>query len=257
MHCGCLIRVQYASFRIDAEQTLVMGLPPPEVDNIHSYRNFGLTHSVKNVFIQGRQSTRIWSVGADIFARVSSCQIEDTRRCPPIQMIKRVSGKDLVPHEHHFTNRSHAADIDRQLKINHLAVIVQALLPSSSDSAAVSSRLGALLEEDQGEEEEEEEEIRGKLTLREMRIAALEVNAHQQTWRQSTVPAYTYAVGDLGYIPRGGDFDSFTVLCNVLHKKMASWDITQHAEGNQFSWEDSPHRRQDLQAFSFPPDVSA
>ena len=41
-----------ASFRIDAEQTLVMGLPPPEIDNIVSGRNYGLAHSIRGVYIQ-------------------------------------------------------------------------------------------------------------------------------------------------------------------------------------------------------------
>ena len=30
---------------------MVMGLPPPEVDNMTSYRNFGLAHSIRDIFI--------------------------------------------------------------------------------------------------------------------------------------------------------------------------------------------------------------
>ncbi len=43
---------QYASFRIERYDTMVMGLPPPEVHNLTSYRNFGLAHSIRDIFIQ-------------------------------------------------------------------------------------------------------------------------------------------------------------------------------------------------------------
>ena len=43
---------QHASFRIDAQQTVIMGLPPPEVDNIVSWRNFGLAHSIRDLYLK-------------------------------------------------------------------------------------------------------------------------------------------------------------------------------------------------------------
>ena len=43
---------QHASFRIDAQDTIIMGLPPPEVDNIISWRNYGLAHSIRETFLQ-------------------------------------------------------------------------------------------------------------------------------------------------------------------------------------------------------------
>ena len=43
---------QYSNFRIDAEQTIIMGLPPPEVDSIVSWRNFGLAHSIRDVYLK-------------------------------------------------------------------------------------------------------------------------------------------------------------------------------------------------------------
>lgn len=48
----CSWLAQYASFRIEGYDTMVMGLPPPEVHNLTSYRNFGLAHSIRDIFIQ-------------------------------------------------------------------------------------------------------------------------------------------------------------------------------------------------------------
>ncbi|KAH9948499.1 hypothetical protein B0H21DRAFT_237381 [Amylocystis lapponica] len=208
--------VEYASFRIDGEETLVMGLPPPEIDRIQSCRNFGLAHSVKKVYLQ------------------------------------------LLPNRGHAKQPNDPADTtvdtESQQKMNHLALLVQALLPSSADTAAVSSYLNALLGDDI-DDEHLEEGLR-QLTLRQIRIAVLTANNHRQTWRQSTVTPYKYTVGDLGYIPRGRDFRSFTVLCNILQEDVASLSVTQNVDGNQWSWGRGPVKRQTLQPSSFPNGVS-
>ncbi|KAI0087609.1 hypothetical protein BDY19DRAFT_892908 [Irpex rosettiformis] len=44
--------VEYSSFRIEGYDSMIMGLPPPEVHNMISYRNFGLAHSIRDIFIQ-------------------------------------------------------------------------------------------------------------------------------------------------------------------------------------------------------------
>ncbi|EPS97302.1 hypothetical protein FOMPIDRAFT_1061898, partial [Fomitopsis schrenkii] len=43
--------VENASYRIDGPRTLVMGLPPPEVDNVTSWRNFDLAYSVRRIYL--------------------------------------------------------------------------------------------------------------------------------------------------------------------------------------------------------------
>lgn len=43
---------QSSTYRIDAEQTVVMGLPPPEIDSVVSWRNYGLAHSIRDVYLK-------------------------------------------------------------------------------------------------------------------------------------------------------------------------------------------------------------
>lgn len=52
---GTELLSQHASFRIDGMDTMVMGLPPPEVYDMQSYRNFGLAHSVREIFVSVSQ----------------------------------------------------------------------------------------------------------------------------------------------------------------------------------------------------------
>lgn len=48
----CRPDTQNSSFRIDAEQSVIMGLPPPEVDNWVSFRNYGLAHSIRDIYLK-------------------------------------------------------------------------------------------------------------------------------------------------------------------------------------------------------------
>ncbi len=48
--------IQHASYRIDMEQAVIMGLPPPEIDNIVSWRNFGVAHSIRNIYLKVRMA---------------------------------------------------------------------------------------------------------------------------------------------------------------------------------------------------------
>ena len=36
------------------EQAVIMGLPPPEIDNIVSWRNYGLAHSIRDIYLRVR-----------------------------------------------------------------------------------------------------------------------------------------------------------------------------------------------------------
>ncbi len=133
----------------------------------------------------------------------------------------------------HYYN---VASLEVQQKVSHLAVLAKSLLPSSDDTALVSSRLSSILyysrpsipfsrdddDDDEGEEEEDHDGGRiakGQPTagLAKIRMAAILANTHSHTWARNVVPAYMYAVGDIGYVPRGGeDCTSFVVLSNVV-----------------------------------------
>lgn len=74
--------LQNASFRIDGMDTMVMGLPPPEVHNMQSFRNFGLAYSIREVFISVSVLHTVYlphlSVESDM-SELSFCQTEDWR----------------------------------------------------------------------------------------------------------------------------------------------------------------------------------
>lgn len=135
-----------------------------------------------------------------------------------------------------------------QTKVNHLGVLVKALLPDSRNFAAVTEQLDSLL----GEEEEDEDED-GGLTLPLIRMQAIKQNAHDLTWDNNFVPAYMYTVGDIGYIPGGEDFNSFVVLKNVIKDNLVLLDTVQEIHGTHH-----PHTmgrmfaRQELQSFPAP-----
>ncbi|KAI0944487.1 hypothetical protein AcW1_002181 [Taiwanofungus camphoratus] len=204
--------VENASFCIDAAHNLVMGLPPPEVDALQSYRNFGLAHSIREIYIK------------------------------------------LLPNRGYakepYDPMDATTSVEMQQKVNHLALLAGAILPSSTDVAIASSRLQRIL----GDEDEQQYIDSLHLTLRQIRIAALEANTHQQTWRQNTVPAYKYAVGDVGYIPSGKGFESFSVLCNILLEDRTSIETAKEATGGQSSW-DGGFGSTELQPFDLPDDV--
>lgn len=150
--------------------------------------------------------------------------------------------------------------VDYQKKINHLAVLLKALLPSTSDASAAATSLKTVLQdeniEDEDEDGDEETEHKNEsLNLRRIRIAALDLDVLQYTWRNNNVKAHQYAVGDLGYIPEGDDPDNFTVLCNVLRN--TGMEVQHNAWGGMFSFDHGFVNRKDgLQPFHFPNNVA-
>lgn len=134
--------------------------------------------------------------------------------------------------------------------MSHLAVLARALLPDEADAAEASARLSEVLDSD--EDDEEDDAVGAAMSLRQIRLAALTSKDHEQTWKNGSVPAFKYAIGDLGYIPSGKDFKEFCVLQNVVADGLVSFTTTHNAIGWQGSWEGGFRRKQDLQPFPAP-----
>ncbi|KAI0688494.1 hypothetical protein BC835DRAFT_1419088 [Cytidiella melzeri] len=108
--------VEHASFRIEGYDTMVMGLPPPEVYNMQSWRNFGLAHSIRDIFIQ-------------------------------LIPNRGLSSRPYNPDD--------TGSPEMQRKVNHLGLIVRSVLPSGNDEChEASARLQELLDDDEDEEAE-------------------------------------------------------------------------------------------------------
>ncbi|KAF7795151.1 hypothetical protein EIP86_006299 [Pleurotus ostreatoroseus] len=200
--------VENASYRIDGQDTMVMGLPPPEVDRWVSARNYGLTHSIREIFIK------------------------------------------ILPNRGHAKTPYDTEDnksLDVQTRVNHLAILTKALLPSSGERTIVSQRLDDML----GDEDEDEDEEHEELTLPAIRMKAISSNTHNFTWHNNFVPAYKFHVGDLGYIANNGDFSSFVLLTNVLEDGLTVLDTVKSAHGTQWSMGTAFHK-QELQSFPAP-----
>ncbi|CAL1697986.1 unnamed protein product [Somion occarium] len=105
--------VENASYRIDAENTLVMGLPPPEIDRWVSWRNYGLPHSIRQIYLK----------------------------------ILPNSGYAQQPQ-----NPGDQGDLTVQRKVAHLAVLARALLSDLEEPRTLSDRLNLLLGDDEDEE---------------------------------------------------------------------------------------------------------
>ncbi|PSR79847.1 hypothetical protein PHLCEN_2v6893 [Hermanssonia centrifuga] len=182
----------------------------------------------------------------------------------------------------HYYN---SASLEVQQKVSHLAVLAKSLLPSSDDSALVSSRLSSILyysrpsipfsrggggddDDDEGEEEGEDHDdgriAKGQPTagLAKIRMAAILANTHSHTWARNVVPAYMYAVGDIGYVPRAGgeDVTSFVVLSNVFtapdaerfdRRGNACLGVSESAHGWQ-RYLQGAFQEQKLQPFALP-----
>ncbi|CCM02113.1 uncharacterized protein FIBRA_04190 [Fibroporia radiculosa] len=199
-----------ADFRIYGEETLVMGLPPPAVDNWQSWRNYGLAHSVRGIYL------------------------------------KLLPTRGFV--DELYDPRDSTVSIENQQKHSHLTILLKSLLPSNEEPANAVSRLQALMPD----EDEDEESMGRELTLKQFRLAALNTSMHQTTWRQKVVPTYyKYTVGDVGYVPEGGDFASFVVLCNVIRDEAATVDVSERAVGEQWQWSFGSGR-QELPSFMRP-----
>ncbi|TFY53218.1 hypothetical protein EVJ58_g9570 [Rhodofomes roseus] len=92
--------VENASYRIDGQRILVMGLPPPEVDRWASARNYDLSHSVRGVYLD------------------------------------LLPSRGMVPEKPYET--SEAPSLETQKKINHLTHALNAVLPSSHSTTQIS-----------------------------------------------------------------------------------------------------------------------
>lgn len=121
--------------------------------------------------------------------------------------------------------------IEMQRKINHLTQILNAVLPSSHSSGHVSKlqELLSVYEEDAGPRAI-------ALSLRNIRLASLELGACPHAWREPVVPAYKYSVGDLGYLAEKGDFSSFHLICNVIQDGRGSVPLVHAQYGSQSQW---------------------
>ncbi|KAG1744363.1 hypothetical protein EDB19DRAFT_1694694 [Suillus lakei] len=138
---------------------------------------------------------------------------------------------------------------DIQKKINHLVTLARALLPSGRQSPVFPTQLEALIEETESDTP--------SLTLRQIRNLTWNAEgAHGHTWYERNVPADKFCVGDIGYIPVGGDFGSFVLLSNVIKDGKAVFSLSQRSHGENWCWEHVPIQRQPLQAYELPEDVA-
>ncbi|KAH9916191.1 uncharacterized protein B0H18DRAFT_1124333 [Fomitopsis serialis] len=165
--------VENASYRIDGPQTLVMGLPPPEVDRWVSARNYDLSHSVRRVYLD------------------------------------LLPSRGMVPEKPYEMSEITTTNLEMQRKISHLTHALNVILPSSRSAPRI-SELQELLQTD----ENDAESMAASLHLRKLKGVARELRTNPPVWREKLVPAYTYSVGDLGYLERKGDFASFKLICN-------------------------------------------
>ncbi|KAI0341257.1 hypothetical protein BDW22DRAFT_341386 [Trametopsis cervina] len=219
--------VEHASFRIEGLDTMVMGLPPPEVHNMQSYRNFGLAHSIQGIFIQLMPNRGIsrkpYDPGDD-----GKCHI-------PTQTTVDLDAGILGSPE-------------MQRKINHLGLIVRSVLPNNDEVQIASARLTELL----GDEEDEEAE---PLSLPMIRMSAIQARTHGMSWSENFVPAHMFHIGDIGYIPPGEGVKSFVRLKNVLEEGIADWEVKSPATGWKTHFDMGRFDQQELQPFELPGDV--
>ncbi|KAG2035504.1 hypothetical protein BDR03DRAFT_962428 [Suillus americanus] len=138
---------------------------------------------------------------------------------------------------------------EMQKKINHLVTLARALLPSGRQVPVLPTQLEALIEETESETP--------SLTLRQIRDLTWNAEgAHGHTWYERNVPADKFSVGDIGYIPVGGDFGSFVLLSNVIKDGKAILRLSQRSHGEHWCWEHVPIHRQPLQAYELPEAVA-
>lgn len=211
--------VEHASYRIDAENTLVMGLPPPEIDNITSWRNFGLAHSIRDVYLNLLPSRG--------YARHPLDQLHTDEEDPGMQM-----------------------------KAAHLGMLMRSIFPGEADANIVHARLKALLHEQDDEEEEEDDWVGvSKVTLAQIRRAAIAANGHDFSWHKSNIVPHRFSIGDVGYLPsdsEGPFSDSFVVVGNVLKQNMVDIEVVPNTFGEQAAWDGGFRKKQTLQPFQLP-----
>ncbi|PIL25894.1 hypothetical protein GSI_11647 [Ganoderma sinense ZZ0214-1] len=213
--------VEHASYRIDMEQAVIMGLPPPEIDNIVSWRNFGLAHSIRDIYLR----------------------LLPNRGMMPKQPVDK---------------RDDSTSVEMQRKINHLTVLARAILPSTDDISTVHERLHKLLGTIDGDLDEEEEPLElPPMSLRQIRQAAISINVHQASWFESSgIAPHKFSVGDIGYIPKDedekSDWSKFVLIGNVLTEGLAKLEVSSTTNGKQSGWRDRIHQSADLASFELP-----
>ncbi|KAJ7656678.1 hypothetical protein B0H17DRAFT_358540 [Mycena rosella] len=135
-------------------------------------------------------------------------------------------------------------------QLTQLTALVASLLPSGSEPPGLPSHTQETLnaiDESWGP---------STLSLRQFRLLSIEANTHGYVWQKnSSIPAHKFSVGDIGYIPVGGDWDAFIMLRNILKDDLASFGVERKASGIQWCWKELPIRHVDLQNFELPENV--
>ncbi|KAI0744733.1 hypothetical protein C8Q76DRAFT_10245 [Earliella scabrosa] len=209
--------VENSTYRIDAEQTVIMGLPPPEIDSVVSWRNYGLAHTVRDVYLK----------------------ILPNRGLPPKEPID-------------ITEDTPA---EMQQKVNHLTILARALLPSADNITTVQDRLHKLLGSLDEDDEMFDRPPMTLRQIRKAAIAAN--THQQAWFANDGVTPHKLSVGDLGYISKGSvagekNWDEFVVLCNVLDQGLARLETTTVTEGQQGSWQGGFHKWDELASYELP-----
>ncbi|KAG1803173.1 uncharacterized protein BJ212DRAFT_1449933 [Suillus subaureus] len=134
---------------------------------------------------------------------------------------------------------------EMQKKVNHLVTLARALLPGGRQIPVLPTQLEALIEETDSEIP--------SLTLRQIRNLTWNAEGtHGHSWYERNVPADKFSVGDIGYIPVGGDFGSFVLLSNIIKDGKAVLSLSQRSHGEHWCWDHVPIHRQPLQAYELP-----
>ncbi|RPD77045.1 hypothetical protein L226DRAFT_483343 [Lentinus tigrinus ALCF2SS1-7] len=209
--------VENASYRIDAERTVIMGLPPPEIDNRVSWRNYGLASSIRDIYL------------------------------------KILPNHGSAPKQPDSDMEGVASDLQR--KVNHLTILARALLPNSDDIKTVKERLQKLLGSVDDEEGFSETPLMTLRQIRKAAFAA-NVH-QQAWFENQGIPPHKFRVGDLGYLPKdttteGKDWTNFVVLCNILEEGLAKLDVSDATVGHKGSWQDGFHEREDITPYELP-----
>ncbi|KAJ7058118.1 hypothetical protein C8F01DRAFT_1149592 [Mycena amicta] len=133
---------------------------------------------------------------------------------------------------------------DPTWQLTQLTALVSSLLPGTAEPPGLSSRIQQALRLDEYER---------PASLRRYRQLSIESNAHGYTWnKNSSILAHKFAVGDLGYIPLGKDWDEFVQMGNLFKDELAKFKVRSSASGNQWCWKDQPMRRSQLQSYELP-----
>ncbi|KAI0776820.1 hypothetical protein BD413DRAFT_610404 [Trametes elegans] len=204
--------VENADYRIDAEETVVMGLPGSEIDNIESWRNFGLAWSIRNIYL---------------------------RLIP-----NRLNANAPVdPDEKTMT-------VERQRKVNHLTILARALLPDADNLDLAKARLSSVLHPTTDEDVDEEAEP-APLTLRQIRRVAFD-GPQQAWQQKTVPPHKFSVGDLGYMPDGSSDWADFVVLTNVLKDGQAAFEVPSYATGRQGAWVNRAYDTQNLAAYERP-----